>query len=119
MQQVFSETNVAFGQPAQTLFWNWSGNNSTVPPFHALEIGSITYNYFPSGGGTLGRCDASGRDAGGTAVWRQQIVYVQPNRTEQLTFPLPLRVEAGGHVEVGFTSDGPGTIFVSMNGRLV
>jgi hypothetical protein len=36
-----------------------------------------------------------------------------------LTFPTPLRLEAGGHVEIGFTSDGPGTISVSMNGRLV
>lgn len=119
MQQVFSEASVTFGQSAEKMFWNWSGDNSTVPPFQALEIGAITYNYFPAGEGTLGRCDAAGRDANGTAVWRAQTVYVQPNRTEHLTFPLPLRVEEGGHVEIGFTSEGPGTIFVSMNGRLV
>jgi hypothetical protein len=119
MQQVFSEEEVNFGQAAETMFWNWSGNNSTVPPFQALEIGTIIYNYFPAGGGTVGRCDASGRDVNGTAVWRTQIVYVETHRTMHLTFPLPLRLEAGGHVEIGFTSDGPGKIFVSMNGRLV
>jgi hypothetical protein len=27
-------------------------------------------------------------------------------------------LKAGGHVEIGFTSDGPGTIFVSVNGKL-
>jgi hypothetical protein len=119
MQQVYAEAEVDLGQADKKLFWNWSGDNATVPPQQALEIAAITYNYFPAGGGTIGRCDASGRDANGTAVWRVQIVYVQPNRTKHLTFPTPLRLEAGGHVEIGFTSDGPGMIFVSMNGRLV
>jgi hypothetical protein len=119
MQQVFSDASVDFGQAAQQLFWNWSGDSGTVPPHQALEIGTITYNYFPSGGGTLGRCDASGRDANGNAVWRVQVVYVEPNKTKHLTFPVPLRLDAGGHVEIGFTSDGPGTIIVEMNGRLV
>lgn len=113
MQHVYTDGSVDFGQAAKTLNWNWSGDNSTVPPDQALEIGAITFNYFPTGDGTLGRCDAS------AAVWRVQIVYVQPNRTKHLTFPIPLRLEAGGHVEIGFTSDGPGTITVSMNGRLV
>ena len=27
-------------------------------------------------------------------------------------------LKAGGHVEISFTSDGPGTIFVSVNGKL-
>jgi hypothetical protein len=119
MQQVFAENSVDFGQAAEKMHWNWSGDITTVPTHRALEIGAITFNYFPSGGGTLGRCDVRGRDATGKAVWSVQIVYVQPNRTRHLTFPLPLRLDAGGHVEIGFTSDGPGTIFVSMNGRLV
>ena len=57
--------------------------------------------------------------ANGTAVWRVQIVYVEPQKTEHLPFPVPLRLGSGGHVEIGFSSNGPGTIFVSMNGRLV
>jgi len=52
-------------------------------------------------------------------VWLTQVVYVQPHTTVHLTFPVPLRLESGGHVEIGFTSDGPGAILVSMNGRLV
>ena len=119
MQQVYSDRSVDFGQAAEKMFWNWSGDNSTVPPNRSLEIGAITFNYFPAAGGTLGCCDASGRDTNGTAVWRVQIVYVHPNRTKHLTFPVPLTLEAGGHVEIGFTSDGPGTISVGMNGRLV
>jgi hypothetical protein len=118
MQQVFAENSVDFGQAAEKMHWNWGGDITTVPPDKALEIGAITFNYFPSGGGTLGRCEARGRDANGAAVWSVQIVYVQPNRTRHLTFPLPLKLDAGGRVEIGFTSDGPGTIFVSMNGRL-
>jgi len=119
MQQVFSEEQVSFGEASQKIFWNWPGDNSTVPPSTSLEVGAITFNYFPSNGGVVGRCDASGRDASGTAVWRTQVVYVQPHTTVHLTFPVPLRLESGGHVEIGFTSDGPGSILVSMNGRLV
>jgi hypothetical protein len=120
MQQVYSEAEVDFGQADHQMHWNWSGaNNATVPPHYALEIGTITLNFFPASGGTLGRCDASGRDANGTAVWRVQIVYVEPQKTEHLPFPVPLRLGSGGHVEIGFTSNGPGTIFVTMNGRLV
>jgi hypothetical protein len=118
MQQVFSSTSVEFGQEGQKLDWTWTGDNQRVPPQKTLEIGAITYNYFPSGGGTLGRCDASGI-LNGTTVWRVAIVYVEPNKTKHLTFPLPLRLDAGGHVEVGFIADGPGMIFVEMNGRLV
>jgi len=119
MQQVFAEAEVSFGQADLTMSWSWSGNNAIVPVHQALEIAAITYNFFPSAGGTVGRCDASGRDANGTAVWRIQIVYVHPHQTKHLTFPVPLRLDAGGHVEIGFTSDGPGDIFVSMNGRLI
>jgi len=111
MQHVYSDGSVDFGRAAEKMYWNWSGDNSTVPPNQSLEIAAITFNYFPAAGGTLGRCDASGRDTNGTAVWRVQIVYVEPHRTKHLTFPVPLRLEAGGHVEIGFTSDGPGTIF--------
>lgn len=57
--------------------------------------------------------------AGHRSNHRAQVVYVEPNKTKHLTFPVPLRLDAGGHVEIGFTSDGPGTIIVEMNGRLV
>jgi hypothetical protein len=118
MQQVYSGASVDFGQAGQKVNWNWTGDNETVPPNQTLVIGAITSNYFPSGGGTLGRCDASGHDANGNTVWSVQIVYVEPNKTTHLTFPLPLTLDSGGHVEIGFTSDGPGTIFVEMNGQL-
>ncbi|MCW2508064.1 MAG: hypothetical protein JWP68_1212 [Modestobacter sp.] len=120
MQQVYSEAQVNFGQAGVPMQWNWGGGNVVpVPRFHAVEIGAITLNFFPAAGGSLGRCDAAGRDATGTAVWRVQIVYVEPQKTTHLPFPVPLRVEGGGHVELSFTSEGPGSLFVSMNGHLV
>ena len=116
-QQVYSEQSVPFGT-YQTFFWNWGGNNAVVPKGETLEITSATFNYFPAGGGTVGRADLTGRDANGSAVWRTQVVYVEPKKTVHLTFPASLRLDAGGHVEVGFTSEGPGSIFVSLNGQL-
>lgn len=117
-QQVFSDGEVDFGA-VKTVFWNWSGDNSKVPPNTALEVGTITLNYFPTGTGVLGRADVAGRDANNKAVWRVQIVYVEPKRTRHLTFPMGLRLEAGGHVEIGFTSEGPGKISMGINGKLV
>lgn len=55
----------------------------------------------------------------GTAKWRLQIVYVEPKKTVHLTFPKALRLEAGGHVEIGFVEEGPGMIVVEANGVLV
>jgi hypothetical protein len=116
-KQVYSEASVHFGE-SQTFFSTWSGDNSVVPPKKILKITSATFNYVPSEGGTVGRADVSGRDANGTAVWRTQIVYVEPKKTLHLTFPDGLLLEEGGHVEVNFFNDGPGAIFVSLNGHL-
>jgi hypothetical protein len=75
--------------------------------------------------GTVGRADIAGREGGtgtvgtGNAVWRLQAIYVEPYKTVHLTFPGGLSLKAGGHVELGFVIDGPGTIFVSANGKLV
>lgn len=52
-------------------------------------------------------------------MWRLQVLYVQPNKTLVITLPRPLRLHAGGHVEIGFVEDGPGTILVEANGDLV
>jgi len=116
--QVYSEQEVDFGGTVH-FFWNWAGSNDIVPPKKTLQIGTLTLNYFPAGGGTVGRADVAGRDASNSAVWRVQIVYVEPKKTVHLTFPLGLSLKAGGHVELSFTSDGPGKIFVSANGILV
>ena len=117
-QQVFSEQEVGFGIAGQKLFWSWAGDNSTVPPDSILDVTSATFNYFPTNNGSVGRADLCGRDSGNDAVWRLQIVYIEPLKTVHLTFPKGLMLKAGGHVEIGFTSDGPGTIFVSVNGKL-
>ncbi len=117
-QQVFSEVQVDFGKYGN-FFWNWGGDNSTVPQKKVLVITTLTFNYFPSGGGTLGRADISGRDSKGSAVWRLQVVYVEPKKTVHLTFPQGLRLEEGGHVELGFVNEGPGIIFASANGMLL
>jgi hypothetical protein len=117
-QQVFSAGEVQFGKADQRVFWSWSGDNSKVPKGRALDIGTITLNFFPEKGGTLGRADVAGRDSTGTAVWRVQTIYVAPKETRHLTFPIGLRLEAGGYVEIGFTSEGPGIITVDINGIL-
>src|SRR6267378_4318025 len=118
-QQVYSSQEVDFGKYV-TMFWvpgDFGADNSVVPANHTLEITTLTINYFPAGtAGTLGRVDIAGRDATGTSVWRLQTVYVEPKRTLHLTFPKALRLEAGGHVEIGFVDEGPGTILVEANG---
>jgi|SRR6516164_252820 hypothetical protein len=116
--QVFSEQEVDFGGTVH-FFWNWAAPNDIVPPRRTLEVETLTLNYFPAGGGAIGRADVAGRDATNSAVWRVQIVYVEPNKTVHLPFPRGLRLKAGGHVELSFTSDGPGKIFASANGLLV
>jgi hypothetical protein len=123
--QVYSPQEVDFGSYVK-MFWvqGFPGDGSVVPPHHTLEITTLTLNYFPkTTGGTIGRADIAGRDSAnlstGTAIWRLQVVYVEPQKTVHLTFPKPLRLEAGGHVEIGFVDNGPGTILVEANGVLV
>jgi hypothetical protein len=124
-QQVYSPTQIDFGNNVR-MSWvqGFPGDGSVVPANHTLEITTLTLNYFPAQtGGTLGRVNISGRDApdleNGTAMWSLQAVYVEPKRTVHLTFPKALRLEAGGHVEVGFLDEGPGSILVEANGVLV
>jgi hypothetical protein len=116
-QQTYSEQEVDFGQ-RQTLHWNWSGDNSTVPTGQVLEVATITLNYFPTSPGVIGRVDVTGQASSSSVAWKIPVVYVEPRKTKHLTFPKGLLLETGGHVEVGFTNDGPGTIFVSLNGTL-
>jgi hypothetical protein len=123
-QQVYSPQEVDFGQYIK-MFWvqGFSGDGSIVPPNHTLEITTLTLHYFPKAtGGTLGRVDISGRDAAdlgtGTAIWRVQVVNVEPKKTVRLTFPKALQLKAGGHVEIGFVEEGPGRIMVEANGVL-
>jgi hypothetical protein len=124
-RQVYSRTQVDFGK-YEKMFWvqGFPGDGSVVPANHTLEITTLTFNYFPEQtGGVLGRADISGRDTPdlqtGTATWRIEVVYVEPKKTLHLTFPKALRLEAGGHVEVGFVDEGPGSIGVEANGVLV
>jgi hypothetical protein len=54
-QQVYSEVEAFFGKQYAKLFWPWSAPNNVVPPNKILEITTLTLNYFPDGGGTVGR----------------------------------------------------------------
>jgi hypothetical protein len=124
-QQVYSAQEVDFGNYIKMFSaQGFAGDGSVVPANHTLEITTLTINYFPKQtGGTLGRVDIAGRDAAGigtgAAMWRLQAVYAEPKKTVHLTFPKALRLEAGGHVEIGFVEEGPGTILVEANGVLV
>ena len=117
-RQVYSAAAVAFDN-YENLSWNWTGASDLVPRRTILDITALTLAYVPQGEGTVGRADITGRNSNKTAVWRLQIVYVEPKKTVHLPFPLALRLEEGGHVEIGFVNDGPGSISLSANGRLV
>jgi hypothetical protein len=123
--QVYSPQSVDFGGYVK-MFWvqDFTGDGSVVPEGYTLKISTLTLNFFPGNtAGTLGRADIAGRDAAdlstGTAVWRIQTVYIEPKRTVHLTFPGSLRLESGGHVEIGFVDEGPGSILVEANGVLI
>jgi hypothetical protein len=117
MKQVYAAGEAVFGN-YQTLSWSWDGENSKVPPQKVLDVTSATFSYFPSGCGTVGRADLAGREAGGAVQWRLQAVYAEPKKTVHLTFPDSLSLDEGGYVEIGFTVDGPGTMFVELHGKL-
>jgi hypothetical protein len=123
-RQVFSPGQVSYGQAWMMNWLNWMGpNTAVVPPGLTLEVTSITCNFFPSGGATVGRANIAGRDAPGlgtgNAVWYFQAIYVEPLKTVHLTFPDGLLLEEDGHVEIGFYDNGPGDIFVELHGALV
>jgi len=118
--QVYSSQEVTFGHIVKMYWVQGFGSDAlTVPPNKTLEITTLTVNFFASSVGTIGRADICGRNAAGTSMWRLQGVYAEPKKTVHLTFPAALRLEAGGYVEIGFTSEGPGTIFVEANGQLI
>ena len=117
-QQVFSEQSVDFGNQMKFSWLAFAGDNTVVPASKKLDVTSLTLSYFPGPGGIVGRADITGRESG-NAVWRLQSVFVSPHNTVHLTFPGGLTLLEGGHVEVSFFTNGPGTIFVSANGKLV
>ena len=120
VQQVFSEAEVSLGQAGQKVKWTISATQGfqQVPSGRTLSVNTATVSYFPTGAGTVGRVDICGRDSAGTAICRMQCVYASPKQTLHLPFPKGLLIEQGGHVELSFVTDGPGTIFVSLNGTL-
>ena len=116
--QVSSVLSVSVGA-SRILHWNWTGraNNSDVPLKTVLDISTLTFNYFPlSGAANVARAVIDGRDSKGTLVWNVD-VYVEKEKTLHLPFPLALRLEPGGHVEVTAGSDVG--VVVRANGRLV
>jgi hypothetical protein len=103
---------------SRILHWNWSGaNNSDVPLKTVLDISTLTFIYIPpSGAANVARIAVDGRDPKSTRVWSVD-VYVEKEKTLLLPFPLALRLEPGGHVEVTANSDVG--VVLSANGRLV
>jgi hypothetical protein len=117
-QQVSSVLSVVAGA-SRILHWNWTGraNNSNVPLKTVLDISTLTFNYYPSSGAAnVARVVVEGGDSKGTLVWVVD-VYVEKEKTHHLPFPLALRLEPGGQVEVTAGSD-VGVVVIA-NGRLV
>ncbi len=97
-----------------TFVWSWG---TSVPVRRFLDIYSATLTYFPAEGGTIVKVGLDGRDVNGNAVWRLQAIYLEPQKTMHMTFPNGLRLPTGGHVEI-FCSEGTGSVYVDLNGRL-
>jgi hypothetical protein len=118
-QPVFSAASVDSGQSTK-LFWpGFAGDGSTVPPGRTLQIAALTFAFFPKNGGVIGRANISGRDSGGSSIWRLQTVYIPPLTTIHLTFSAGLILPAGGNIEIGFFDHGPGTVVLDANGLLI
>ncbi len=52
--QISTSGSVDF-EKTTTLSWDWTGDSTKVPQGMALVISTLTFNYFPSGPGTIGR----------------------------------------------------------------
>jgi hypothetical protein len=128
-QQVWAEYGAQYGTGPGKPIWSLpaGGQFQDVPAGELLRIYTATLSYLPEDPkATIGRADLAGRNAAGSAIWRLQIVYVEPQRTLHLTFPQGLTVGAGGWVEVFASADGdasphptgPGEIWVSFTAAL-
>lgn|SRR5512139_1801098 len=116
-EQVHSQASVTYASYTR-LYWSFGGDG-TVPHGKHLVITNATFAYFPTGDGTVGRVDFAGREAD-SAVFRLQVIYVEPKKTLYLSFPGGLILNEGGYAEIGAPYPGDeGTIFVSVNGHLV
>jgi hypothetical protein len=116
-QQVWSGLAVTVGA-SRILHWNWTGraNNSNVPLKTVLDISTLTFNYFPSSGAAnVARVWSMGETQ--RAHSSGTLMSTSREKTLHLPFPLALRLEPGGHVEVTAGSDVG--VVVSANGRLV
>ena len=129
LQQAWAEYGAQYGAGPGKPWWTVPviGQFQEVPAGQVLKVYTATLSYLPeSPDGKIGRADVCGRDAAGAAVWRLQIVYVEPQRTLHLTFPQGLLVESGGWVEVFASPDGdaspnptgPGLMWVSFTATL-
>jgi hypothetical protein len=118
-QPVTSSAEVELGNSTKLIWSGFSGDGSTVPSGHTLQITTLTFAFFPNPGGAVGRANIAGRNAAGSAVWNLQTIFVPPLTTVHLPFPAGLVVPAGGHVELGFFDHGPGTIALDANASLI
>jgi hypothetical protein len=128
-EQVWTEYAAQYGDAPGKPWWMRPANGQfqEVPAGEVLKVYTATLSYLPeSPNGKIGRADVCGRDAAGTAIWRLQIVYVEPQRTVHLTFPQGLLVGPGGWVEVFASADGdaspnptgPGLMWVSFTAAM-
>ncbi len=86
---------------------------SYVPDDCKLTIYDATFSNF---GDDVARCDFIGRNEGGTAVFRNQALFIGPKETLALSFPEGRFLMEGGYVEVGCLEGGP--VWASVNGHL-
>ena len=87
--------------------------NPYVPDDCILTIYDATFSNF---GDDVARCDFCGRNEAGTAVFRNQVLFIGPKETLALSFPEGRFLMEGGYVEAGCLEGG--AVLVSVNGHL-
>ena len=114
IKQTFLEGKAPSHPPGEYVKLRGPDVNTDVPYDCILTIYDATFSNF---GDDVARCDFIGRDSGGSAVFRNQVLFIGPKETLALSFPGEGRfLTEGGYVEVGCLEGGP--VWASVNGHL-
>jgi hypothetical protein len=84
-----------------------------VPDDCKLIIYDATFSNY---GNIVARCDFCGRNEAGTAIFRNQALFIGPKESLALSFPEGRSLMEGGYAEVCCLEGGP--VWASVNGHL-
>ncbi len=114
IKQTFLEAQAPSHPPGGYVKLRGLDVNPYVPDDCKLTIYDATFSNF---GDNVARCDFCGRNEVGTAVFRNQVLYIGPKETLALSFPGEGRfLMEDSYVEAGCLEGGP--VWVSVNEHL-